>query len=188
MRDKPRVKVYGHGLPDETTLGGPPGEAPTTAVVSHNGVKVVFRFARGDVFGEGDVQEIWIRPDTEPLEPRVLGRVGRLSALYLAHVRATMRLLAPPDEKGRFNVEERWARMRASGKALREAGRTRRGLSDPFYRLIAEQYQRLVADGEPYPVKTLAEIHDVTISAASRWITEARRRGYIKEPSPTASA
>ena len=35
-------------------------------------------------------------------------------------------------------------------------------------------------EGEPHPVKALSEFHHVTISAASRWVKEARRRGYIE--------
>jgi hypothetical protein len=30
-------------------------------------------------------------------------------------------------------------------------------------------------------VKTIGQLHQATISTASRWIKEARRRGYIKE-------
>jgi hypothetical protein len=181
--DEPEVKVYAHGLKGETTPGGPPGEAPATAVVSYQGVKVLLRFAPGDLYGEGDVQEMWIRPGTEPLEPRVLRRVAPQAEMLLAFARSAMRLLAPPDEDGKFNVEQRWATWQASADALREVGRTRRGLSDRFYRTIADQYTTLIAEGEPNPVKTLGEIHHVTISAASRWIKEARRREYIKEDS-----
>jgi hypothetical protein len=43
------------------------------------------------------------------------------------------------------------------------------------------EYEALVADGEKHPVKTLAEKHNVTISAASHWLREARRRGLLPE-------
>jgi len=39
-----------------------------------------------------------------------------------------------------------------------------------------------VSEGEAHPVKALGEIHHVTISAASRWVKEARRRGYVANP------
>lgn len=183
MEEEPQVVVHAHGLPDEVTRGGPPGEAPATAVVTYRGVEIQLRFARGDLYGEGDVQEIRIRPGTEPLEPRVLRRIAPQAELFLAFARSAMRLLAPPDADGKFNVEKRWATWSASADALREHGKTRRGLSDRFYRTIADQYTTLVAEGEPNPVKTLAEIHYVSISAASRWLKEARRRGYVKEVS-----
>ena len=181
MNEEPEVEVYAHGLRGETTRGGPPGEAPATAVIKHDGVKVILRFAPGDLYGEGDVREVWIRPDVEPLEPRVLRRIAPAAELYLAFARSSMRLLAPPDEEGKFNVEERWATMRASADALRELGRTRRGLSDRFYETIADQYATLIAEGERHPVKRLAAIHHVTISAASRWVTGARARGYVSD-------
>jgi hypothetical protein len=48
-----------------------------------------------------------------------------------------------------------------------------------FYWVIAANYRALVAGGEPHPVKALAAQHHVTISAASRWLKEARRRGLV---------
>ena len=50
-----------------------------------------------------------------------------------------------------------------------------------FYRTIATTYESLVAEGEPHPVKALSENNHVTISAASRWVNEARQRGYLPE-------
>ena len=64
-------------------------------------------------------------------------------------------------------------------RALREVGSTRRGLNDDFYERVAESYKTIQAAGEPYPVKTLAKLNSVVISTASRWITEARRRGHL---------
>jgi hypothetical protein len=60
-------------------------------------------------------------------------------------------------------------------------GATRRGLDADFYKLVAESYKALVAEGEEHPVKALAEMQPVDISTASRWIKEARRRGFIRE-------
>jgi hypothetical protein len=65
--------------------------------------------------------------------------------------------------------------------ALRTLNSTRRGLDDEFLRAVALAYKALVAEGEPYPVKTLAEMQSVVKSTASRWITAARARGYLKE-------
>lgn len=66
-------------------------------------------------------------------------------------------------------------------RALRQVTSTRRGLSDDFLRLVATAHDSLTAEGEPYPVKTLAEMQHVTISAASRWISAARQRGFLGE-------
>ena len=71
------------------------------------------------------------------------------------------------------------ARLRDSAEALRALSGPGRGLTDEFYKRIGETYNALVAEGEPHPVKALSEIHHGTISAGSRWIKEARRRGFI---------
>lgn len=68
------------------------------------------------------------------------------------------------------------------GIALREARQfnaPRRGLTDEFLKLVAQIYTSLVAEGEPYPVKTLAKMQHADISTASRWIGAARTRGFL---------
>jgi hypothetical protein len=40
---------------------------------------------------------------------------------------------------------------------------------------------RLLAAGEPHPIKTIAANQHVDKSRASRWVKEARARGYIDE-------
>jgi hypothetical protein len=72
-----------------------------------------------------------------------------------------------------------WADARAAAEALRGAARPGRGLSPDFYRAISTEYEAIVAGGEKAPVKTLGKRHHVEISAASRWIAEARRLGYL---------
>jgi hypothetical protein len=67
---------------------------------------------------------------------------------------------------------------------MRQAGRTTRGLDNEHYRLVAEQYRALVANGERSPVKAIAEMNHVTISAASGWIAGARGRKHL-EPKET---
>jgi hypothetical protein len=172
VSNEPQARAYPRGLEDEFPDG------PPTVVVAHRGYKLVVRFATGDFTGEGDVQELRLLPDTERLEPRVLRRFAPESETYLAFARAAMRILAP-DRLG--TPEERWEKARGAAQALREIAGPGRGLSDEFFRQISVNYNALLAEGEPHPVKALAEIHHVTISAASRWVTEARRRGYLKE-------
>lgn len=67
----------------------------------------------------------------------------------------------------------------AAIRALRETNSTRRGLNDDFLKLVAQDYIALAAEGEPYPVKTIAENQPVDKSTASRWITAARARGFL---------
>jgi hypothetical protein len=163
-------QVYGHGLEDEFPDG------PPTVVIRDLGCLLVLRFAPGDIEGAGPLQELRVLPDTEPLEPRSLRQFAPQSDIYVATARAAMRILGP---KKYGTAQERWENYRSALDALRKVGRAGRGLSDEFYSGIAKNYRALVEEGEPHPVKSLAEIHHVTISAASRWIKEARRRGFL---------
>ncbi len=170
--DEPKVRVYPRGLEDDFPNG------PATAVVTHRGCRLIIRFAPEDFWGKGDVQELCLLPDTAKLRPKVLRQFAPQAELYLAYARAAMRIFEQEDV-----VENRWERFRGAADALRQISGPGRGLSDEFYRVVAANHRALVTEGEPHPVKAVAEIHHVTVSAASRWLTEARRRGLLKEAS-----
>jgi hypothetical protein len=169
---EPSARVFNKGLEGELPHG------PPTVVISHRGCQLVLRFADGDHLGEGDVQELLLLPDTEKLEPRILRQFAPQAELYLAYARSAMRVLKPV--KTAEKHQEKWDRLRDSAEALREIAGPGRGLTDEFYRAIAREHDALVEGGEPHPIKTLGENHHVTISAASRWVKEARRRGFMK--------
>ena len=114
--------------------------------------------------GEADPLEIRIEPHEggDPFEPwRLMPKLP----LYLNYARATL--------------AHRENDIQAALHALRLFGTSRRGLGDEFYRLIAQLYESIRAEGESYPVKALAEMQPVNISTASRWIKEARCRGFL---------
>ncbi|GEM_PF-6993752 len=74
--------------------------------------------------------------------------------------------------------------------AEREAGRRvklrppkRRRLDDDHFRHVADAYRGAVANGLP-PAKTLADESAVPQGTVSRWIAEARRRGYLPAGEP----
>jgi hypothetical protein len=75
--------------------------------------------------------------------------------------------------------EGRHENFQRASEALRDIAGPGRGLPDRFYETIAENYKALVAEGERHPVKAIAEIHHVTISGASRWVTECRDRDLL---------
>lgn len=156
----PDVWVYPAGR-EALTKEGPP-----EVVIKDRGCELVLVFP--DMTGEGNLQELRLRPDVEQLEPRVLRRFAPQAELYLALARAALRMQGDDDVRGAV-------------EALRSIGRPGRGLPDPFYRTIAANYRALLSEGERHPVKAIAEIHHVTISAASRWLKEARRRGLIED-------
>jgi hypothetical protein len=170
LRNEPEAKAYPNGLEDEFPNG------PPTVVVAHLGFELVLRFAPGDFTGEGELRELRLLPQTEELRLGALLQFVPHAKEYLGHARAAMRILGPEG-----TPEERWENFRSSAQALREIAGPGRGLSDRFYREIAENYIALEGQGERHPVKAISKIHHVTISAASRWIKEARRRGYIEE-------
>lgn len=177
MNEEPKVEVHrgGHGRQHAW---------PTpTAVIAHHGCLVALCFAEGDLSGEGPVQKLELLPDTETLEPRVLRRFAPQAELYLAYARSAMRLMSSPLEEGdpEADLKHRYDDIHGAADALRQVAGPGRGLSDAFYRIIARHYTALIDGGEPYPVKALGESHHVTISAASRWLKEARRRGYIDD-------
>jgi hypothetical protein len=168
VADEPQVKVFPRGIDDEFPHG------PPTAVITDRGCRLLLRFAPGDFTGEGPVEELRVLPGAQPLEPRVLRRFAPQADVYVAYARAAMRVLKPD-----ATSEENWERLRGAADALRAIGGPGRGHSDAFYRQIATQYDALVSEGEPHPIKTIGEINHATISASSRWVKEARRRGHI---------
>jgi hypothetical protein len=171
MPDEPKAVVYPKGLADEFPHG------PPTAVITHGGCELVLRFAEGDFTAEGDVQELRLLPGTGTLELRVLRQFAPKADLYLAYARSAMRIYRPEETVERRRAK--WEDLASAAEALREIAGPGRGLTDEFYRTIATHYEALVDGGEPHPVKAMSESHHVTISAASRWIKEARRRGFL---------
>jgi hypothetical protein len=163
--EAPNVKTHPAGLEHEFPNG------PPTTVVEHRGLELVLRFGEGDYAGEGPVREIWIRPDTLPLETGAL-QLMPSAALYFRLARRHMALFGSNEG----TEEERWVRFREALKPFRNVAGPGRALTDAFYRLLSEQYKGLVGFGYPHPVKTLADVHQVKISTASKWLKEAHRR------------
>jgi hypothetical protein len=52
-------------------------------------------------------------------------------------------------------------------------------LDRDWYRMIAAEYKHHIEEGEPAPVSAIARSHDVTPSAASRWVKAARDKGLL---------
>jgi hypothetical protein len=180
VTDEPVAKVFPSGLEDEFPDG------PATVVVTHRGCQFVLRFAVGDYAGEGELQELRVLPasDEDELQPKALRQFAPEAEIYLAYARSAMRVW--DSDKG--PPESRWQNLRDGANALREIAGPGRGLTDAFYRAIATEYGALIEGGEPHPVKAIGKNHHVTISAASRWITEARRRGLTpKKEAKSAS-
>jgi len=105
----------------------------------------------------------------------VLRRFAPQAELYVAYARNALRTYGLARFDSEETSDERLEALADATEPLRQVGRAGRGLSPAFYATIADQYKLLVEQGEPHPVKALGEMHGATISAASRWIKEARR-------------
>jgi hypothetical protein len=139
----------------------------TSVAMVEGGVKLTL-FFEGDTAFTGEASPVEIR--LEPHEGSEVFDPWRLMPklpLYVSYAKAALA----------WNEED----VRRTLSALRSAGTSRRGLGDQFYRTVAEAYKSLLDEGERHPVKALAGMQPVDISTASRWISEARRRGYLPE-------
>jgi hypothetical protein len=167
----PDARVYTFGL-DPRDAGNP--DVGATVVVKERGCELHLLF--DGRAGDAPLLELRVVSDTGwALEPSKARRLVPQLDLYLALARAGM--------------SWEFGDARAAADALRLIGRPGRGLTDDFFRLIAATYDAMVAEGERYPVKAIAEAYHGSQSAASRWVTETRRRGYLppKEAKDDAS-
>jgi hypothetical protein len=82
--------------------------------------------------------------------------------------------------------EKRLQQLDRAFEAFR-APRPGRQIPDSFYRLLGEQYRVHVEAGEQHLVKAIAARRDVDKSTASKWLAEARRRGYLAVPGEEAN-
>ena len=102
----------------------------------------------------------------QSLDPKSFARLARTLQMYVDYAQAEIEW----DRGDRAHALE----------ALREAGKSRRGLPDKFYEAIGTEYNELVRRGDPHPIKSIAMNHGpLHKSRASRWVAEAKRRGYV---------
>ena len=60
----------------------------------------------------------------------------------------------------------------------------RRGLTDEFYRSVADEYRQLRAQGVNDPTNQLAQRHGYNRSTVAGWVSTARNRGYLPPARP----
>jgi hypothetical protein len=100
------------------------------------------------------------------LDPGQVARIVKSLPLYTAYAHAV--------------IEMDREKIGRTLEIFSEIGTTRRGLPGKFFRVIANEYDSRVQEGDSAPITSIAVAHDVKKSTASRWVKEARRRGYIK--------
>jgi hypothetical protein len=146
-----------------------PTEPTRDVVIRDAGMRVVVEFPSDARFGsEAAVVAIRLEPeDGEPFEP---ARLAPELGVYVERARAKLAQ----------NQSERVAALETLG----EIGGKRRGHPPEFYENVARQYEDIVSGGTQSPVGDLADANGVKISAASRWLKEARDRKFIAEVKP----
>lgn len=109
------------------------------------------------------------------------GGIGENAGLDPASFKRLARTLPMYVDYARGEIQWQYGDRAQALTALREAGRGRRGLPDRFYREVAADYIQRIGEGDPHPIKSIAEARPADKSQASRWVKEARERGYIPE-------
>jgi hypothetical protein len=121
-----------------------------------------------DLSGKGPVLEQRLLPDgSDGLKPHRLRELIPRWPLFADYARAAIQ----------FRRDDA---LRVAAH-LHDVGGPGRGHTDEFYRLVARDYQTLLDEGERHPVKALALMHNVVISAASKWLSVARDKGLIAD-------
>jgi hypothetical protein len=159
-------------LDRDTTIYGPgaadPDDLRVRVEMQEDGARLALFFdGETGLSGEAPLLEVRLTPD----------RAGEFQPWRLLPT-LSLRL-----DYARARLAHREGDVQAALRMLRRASKTRRGLNDDFLRIIARLHDALIAEGEPYPVKTLAATQGVDKSTASRWVSAARRRGLLREVS-----
>ena len=119
---------------------------------------------------------------------------ARLVGFGLGSVRTPSLAEVGPEHARRVaanvSLYAKWARawfaldrgdVRRAIEILDEVGRTRRGVPGRFLKIVADEYNGRVAEGERAPVTAVADAHGVSKATASRWISAARKRNWITD-------
>jgi hypothetical protein len=134
-----------------------------TETGEHEFVHVGFELGEHFDFEPG-TPSVRLTEELVPLDPVALQRIASNYTSYLELARHAVVL----EQEG----------MTGALRRLRP-GRKPARLTDDFYRLVAEDF-RSRREATSAPLKELAAVQHVDISTASRWVKEARRRGYLE--------
>jgi hypothetical protein len=116
------------------------------------------------------------------LGPEAARLLAKRSALYLEYAASCLEEQHQRDlfgYWGRYGDPEATATRNWTLDRLRVLGKAKRGLPDAWFRQIADEVRELEEAGERAIVKQIAARHHADKSAASRWISRARERGYL---------
>lgn len=140
-------------------------------------LRIHFAWIRDDETGEQELRLVGVELGDTPRSEEAAVALPELTALTLRNV--TERFprwldLARAHATPTLESQSRTGELAASVKRWKP-GR----LNPDFLRMIAGEYRRHVDEGDPAPISTIARSHEVTPSAASRWVKRAREGGYL---------
>jgi hypothetical protein len=114
---------------------------------------------------------------------------GGVTTSLLRHVRLGMTHAAPILEDYReWLTDNKYVDLSSVAESLPESGKPSRAAkgearrqTDEYYSRIAVDYERLCAEGNRAPVKTMAEERDVDIGKMRSHVHRARRNGFLSD-------
>ena len=110
-----------------------------------------------------DAEQAWAMPEITPL---ILRRAVERFPQWVELARMHLEFAEPDD-------------VAAGALALKRPKPAR--LDAEWFRMIAAEYRGLVGSGVPSPITMIARSHSVSVSAASRWVSRARKLGFLDD-------
>ena len=160
-----------------------PTDHRTTVTFTHNGLPLPLRFHFVGVYtvetGERELRHVGVSIGDEALDeesalalpelpPTMLRRVVERYPHWLELARAHATVYV--------DVDGSLADTARAAKRVKPAR-----LDEDWYRMIAAEYRHHTEQREPAPVTLIARSHGVSPSASSRWVTAARKLGFLEE-------
>lgn len=154
-------------------------DKPTYEVIAR--LEVTFG---NDSSGQRGVTGVWLKSEDKSLTGSELNRFAWTRWLKAAQTIDDMSApsgITSGEVTARIDAfREEWTRYDEDIQAaIGHPGRG--GHGDAHYKLIAKLYQRLVEEGEPHPIKSIATRYGANRNTVSGWIQRARRHGYLPE-------
>jgi hypothetical protein len=134
-----------------------------------------------------------VRPEQKTQKPRTIARrdvtLASIRGIRIGEFKQRAARLAVAEtrlEDGEWRVFHKALGDSIDSAALladieKHAHKPQRGkkLSDRFLREVAATYRKALAEGRP-PTKAVCQAHFTVRANASRWVAEARKRGFLK--------
>jgi hypothetical protein len=140
-------------------------------------LRIHFLELKDDQTGERELRNVGMELGDVLRDKQAGGDMPALTALALRHVVERYPHYVELARAHVFvNLDQDTTRLTSATKRPKPAR-----IDRDWLRMIAAEYQRHIADGEPAPITAIAKSHGVTPSAASRWVKAARDKHLLEE-------